>query len=202
MPKQTFYNISEEKRQKFIEVVLKEFSTKSYDLVSVNSIIKSMGIPRGSFYTYFENLDELFDFVFKDFRMKRQTVILDLMVKNDFNLENFIYDLFKHDYNLYIKDSKSMIFKNFINYIKYSKHRTFNEEITKPIVSILKQNFSIIKIIENNKSTLKVDDFFFIIELNVQIMLDILFMADAKKIEFNIALEELKKRIQLVNRAL
>ncbi|MBU1019937.1 MAG: TetR/AcrR family transcriptional regulator, partial [Firmicutes bacterium] len=71
MPKQMFYNIPVEKQQMFIEAAMEEFTTKSFELVSVNSIIKKANISRGSFYTYFTDLDELFNYIFETVKTER-----------------------------------------------------------------------------------------------------------------------------------
>lgn len=53
MPTETFFNLSNEKRQRFIEVSLIEFSQNNFDTASINRIIKNLGIARGSVYQYF-----------------------------------------------------------------------------------------------------------------------------------------------------
>jgi AcrR family transcriptional regulator len=58
MPKETFYNLPESKRKSVLEAVKKEFEEHSIKDASVKDIVTSLGISRGSFYTYFENLEE------------------------------------------------------------------------------------------------------------------------------------------------
>jgi AcrR family transcriptional regulator len=55
MPSETFLNLPEEKRQRFIEVALAEFSEHNFDTASINRIIKDVGIARGSVYQYFSD---------------------------------------------------------------------------------------------------------------------------------------------------
>ena len=55
MPKDMFNHIPKEKQEMFLNVAIEEFTMKSFEQVSVNSIVKTAGISRGSFYTYFEN---------------------------------------------------------------------------------------------------------------------------------------------------
>lgn len=55
MPKETFHNLSEEKRNQFMQVALQEFASFNYDAASINRIIQKLGIARGSVYQYFEN---------------------------------------------------------------------------------------------------------------------------------------------------
>lgn len=60
MPKTTFYNLSDEKKEKIIEALKKEFEEKSLFEANVSDIIKYAGISRGSFYQYFEDLEDSF----------------------------------------------------------------------------------------------------------------------------------------------
>ena len=50
MPKQTFYNLSEDKRNLIDEVLKDEFSTKPYKDCNVKNIVERLSIARGSFY--------------------------------------------------------------------------------------------------------------------------------------------------------
>jgi AcrR family transcriptional regulator len=63
MVKQTFLNLSIEKQNKVLESARKEFSRASLKDASVANIIKSAGIPRGSFYQYFEDLEDIFYYI-------------------------------------------------------------------------------------------------------------------------------------------
>ena len=60
MPKQTFFNLPEEKKQNLIAAAEIEFSKVPLMKASVANIIKIAGIPRGSFYQYFENIEDLY----------------------------------------------------------------------------------------------------------------------------------------------
>lgn len=63
MPTQTFFNLTDEKRIRIINAALEEFASYSFDQASIARIIKNAGIPRGSFYQYFENLKDLYKFI-------------------------------------------------------------------------------------------------------------------------------------------
>ena len=60
MPKQTFLNLSEEKRQAFIEIALDEFANNDYNTASISKIVEKAGIAKGSVYQYFEDKQDLF----------------------------------------------------------------------------------------------------------------------------------------------
>ncbi|MDN6397966.1 MAG: TetR/AcrR family transcriptional regulator, partial [Alkalibacterium sp.] len=50
MPTQTFFNLSEEKRERLIAGAMKEFSAKPLNEASISNIVKNSEISRGSFY--------------------------------------------------------------------------------------------------------------------------------------------------------
>ncbi len=60
MPKDTFFRLPEEKRQRIIDAAGLEFKRVPYGETSINRIIKAADIPRGSFYQYFEDKQDLF----------------------------------------------------------------------------------------------------------------------------------------------
>ena len=60
MPKKTFYNLAPEKRELISAAARKEFARVPLAEASIARIIKDADIPRGSFYQYFEDKDDLF----------------------------------------------------------------------------------------------------------------------------------------------
>jgi AcrR family transcriptional regulator len=63
VPKDTFLNLPEAKRQAIIEAAVDEFAANSYEQASVNRIVAGAGIAKGSFYQYFEDKQDLFFYV-------------------------------------------------------------------------------------------------------------------------------------------
>lgn len=63
MPKQTFFNLPKEKRDRIIAAAKEVFSKNSYEEASINQIVKLAQIPRGSFYQYFEDKDDLYGYL-------------------------------------------------------------------------------------------------------------------------------------------
>ena len=60
MPKDTFFNLKEEKRNKIFNVALKEFAVNDYNSASINNIVEKAGISKGSMYQYFANKKDLY----------------------------------------------------------------------------------------------------------------------------------------------
>ena len=58
----------EEKRQRLLTAARKEFKRIRFSDVSINRIILNACIPRGSFYQYFEDKEDLFRYLMGDMR--------------------------------------------------------------------------------------------------------------------------------------
>jgi len=60
MPKQTFLNLPEEKRNTVINAAIDEFAEYGLENASTNRIVANSGISKGSFYQYFEDKQDVF----------------------------------------------------------------------------------------------------------------------------------------------
>ena len=60
MPKETFFNLSEEKKQRIFDAAVQEFATRRFSEASLNQIVKAAQIPWGSFYQYFSGEEDLY----------------------------------------------------------------------------------------------------------------------------------------------
>ena len=66
MPTDRFYNLSAEKKKVICNAAIEEFTRVPFEKASINKIIKSAGISRGSFYTYFEDKRDVLGYIFED----------------------------------------------------------------------------------------------------------------------------------------
>lgn len=81
MPTTTFFNLPEEKRQRLIEAAWGEFVNGSFSEVSINQIIRNAGIPRGSFYQYFSDKEDLFFYLLNDLRRYFEEMMEELLTQ-------------------------------------------------------------------------------------------------------------------------
>jgi len=86
MPKQTFFNLPEEKRNKIIDISLLEFAQHSYRAASVSRIVEKAGIAKGSMYQYFKNKKGLYLYLI-DFTTNRKLSYIDRHL--DSSIEDF-----------------------------------------------------------------------------------------------------------------
>ncbi|MHC5373509.1 TetR/AcrR family transcriptional regulator [Enterococcus sp. LJL120] len=68
MPTNTFFGLPQEKQQRLLDAAKIEFSRASLNEASISNIIKLAEIPRGSFYQYFENKEDLYYYYFDQLR--------------------------------------------------------------------------------------------------------------------------------------
>ena len=86
MPTERFFKLKPEKRDKIKEAALKEFFSKSYRDMSINSIVKEADISRGSFYTYFEDSFDLVTYILWDIAADAGEMLIEQVKKCDGNL--------------------------------------------------------------------------------------------------------------------
>lgn len=67
MPSTTFFHLPEEKRQRLLAAARAEFVRVPYGEASINRIIREAGIPRGSFYMYFTDKEDLFRYLMETY---------------------------------------------------------------------------------------------------------------------------------------
>lgn len=60
IPSSTFFNLPEDKRQRFIELALEEFAANDYENASISRIVTRAEIAKGSLYQYFTDKKDLY----------------------------------------------------------------------------------------------------------------------------------------------
>lgn len=70
MPTSTFENLPENKKKIILEASIKEFKRVLLSDASINKIIKDANISRGSFYTYFKDIKDLYMYTLKTYQKK------------------------------------------------------------------------------------------------------------------------------------
>lgn len=86
MPTATFNHLPDEKREKIITAIKDEFSRVPFDEVSINQIVRAAEIPRGSFYQYFADKNDMLAFILNDYREQMITHIKDNLIASDGDL--------------------------------------------------------------------------------------------------------------------
>ena len=94
MPKETFNKLSIEKQEAIFNACVKEFSSSPYSQASINQIIKTAQISRGSFYQYFEDKWDAYEMMLMRIAKEK----LDLLPAKIMNTHFFdVMEQFFHD---------------------------------------------------------------------------------------------------------
>lgn len=120
----TFNNLPQEKKDRIVKAAVKEFSRVPLERALISNIIRDAEIPRGSFYQYFENIDDLFVY------------ILDLISKS---VNSEFIEIVMDKNNDFFEVMKQKFYE-VICYFENGKNRQFNINVLTSIINIeLKQ---------------------------------------------------------------
>lgn len=75
MPKKTFENLSEQKKKRIFNAAVQEFSNRRFSEASINQIIKTAEISRGSFYQYFHNKEDIYLYMITEIGTSKMKVM-------------------------------------------------------------------------------------------------------------------------------
>ena len=83
MPSVTFDKLPAEKKKQIEEAAIKEFSNYTYHDISINRIIHDIDMPRGSFYLYFENKEDLYLYIMDKYITEYIKGFIEFIHKNN-----------------------------------------------------------------------------------------------------------------------
>ena len=154
MASQTFLNLPKEKQNMLIMAAIKEFSRVSFEDASINKIIKEVGVPRGSFYMYFVDKRDLYNYIVDQYIEQIFVDRIKLLKKHKGDLFNTYIDLFELLSKQIQKKERRDFFRNIFLNINYENEGRFlgNCDETKNRVE------QYIKLIDKNKLNYKNED--------------------------------------------
>ena len=86
MPKNTFYNLPDKKKSRVVGVLKETFSDKSIYQANVKEIVEKLDIARGSFYKYFENIEDAYFTILDMETADIHKLFLSLLEENNFDI--------------------------------------------------------------------------------------------------------------------
>lgn len=95
MPKDRFYNLSAEKRERILNSAIVEFSRVPVHQVSINKIIKEAKISRGSFYQYFYDKNDLICEIISGYRGTLMANVKDHLANKDKDVFSLFFEIFE-----------------------------------------------------------------------------------------------------------
>lgn len=100
MPTERFYHLPEEKKQLIREAAIKEFCRVPLEKASINKIVRNAKISRGSFYTYFQDKEDVLEYIFEDVILQLQSICKEVLVKSGGDLWELPPNLLEHTIEL------------------------------------------------------------------------------------------------------
>ena len=125
MAKQTFLNLPDEKKEKIIKALKKEFSRASLKDSLVSNIIKDAQIPRGSFYQYFHDIEDSFYFIVDEYSKKIKKFLLDSITKNKGDIISSYRDLYIYILDMIEDESNKKYFEKIFLNMNYKTQSMF-----------------------------------------------------------------------------
>lgn len=125
MVKQTFLNLSVEKQVRVLIAAKNEFSRASLKDASVANIIKEAGIPRGSFYQYFTDLEDIFYYILEEHSKDIKKRLSLNLTKYQGDLVKTFADLYQYIVEKVSNKEDELYFKNIFLNMDYKLERKF-----------------------------------------------------------------------------
>ena len=115
MTSDKFLYLEIEKKKKIIDAAKIEFANHRYEDASINQIIKNIQMPRGSFYLYFENKQDLYLYILKTYIQSFKIKFIDILNKNENDLFQSLISFFDYIVNRDSDYDHNLIRNIFIN---------------------------------------------------------------------------------------
>ncbi|MES0341220.1 MAG: TetR/AcrR family transcriptional regulator [Candidatus Humimicrobiaceae bacterium] len=129
MPKETFQNLPEEKRQLIEKEAIREFAAFGYDKASINRIVENSHIAKGSFYQYFDDKKDLFLYLIARVNEKKLEYISPVFQNPEqFDFFTLIRELFISGLKFAANNPEITLMGNWL--FKSKDHPIYNEVVS------------------------------------------------------------------------
>lgn len=95
MPSERFLRLPRNKQEVIWNAAMEEFTREPFEKVSINKIIQKAGISRGSFYTYFEDKRDLFQYILQSTKEQWMEFCVNHLKEHDGDFWKMLRDLMR-----------------------------------------------------------------------------------------------------------
>ena len=154
MPTNTFFNLPAEKKHKILKAANKEFARVPLEQASIKNIVEDAEIARGSFYQYFENKQDLFEYIMTSKTGDMEKNLIEMIEQENGNIINIFINIYDHLIEVGKIRRNNKLFRQIFENIKTSDNLmlTRKEEMNKKLEKILQDLYSKNKDILNIKN--------------------------------------------------
>ncbi|MGI6160435.1 MAG: TetR/AcrR family transcriptional regulator [Christensenellales bacterium] len=112
MPSKTFFNLADAKRERLMNAIRQELSRVPFSKVSINQIVQAADISRGSFYQYFENKQDMLEYLLYDYRDMFNKAAEKSLKKSGGDIFMMFLDILDFTYRFASLPDNMALFKN------------------------------------------------------------------------------------------
>lgn len=154
MPTNTFFNLPAEKKHEILKAANKEFARVPLEQASIKNIVEDAEIARGSFYQYFENKQDLFDYIMTSKTGDMEKNLMEMIKNENGNIINIFINMYDHLIEVGKIRRNNKLFRQIFENIKTSDNLmlTRKEEMNKKLEKTLQDLYS------KNKDILNIKD--------------------------------------------
>lgn len=152
MPKDTFLNLPQEKKDKIIIAAKREFARVSLQDASIKNIVEEAGIARGSFYQYFDSKEDLLQYLLKEHVEKMNKNLENTLKESNGDVFRIFISIYDYMTNECINKEEANFFKKIFEELKTSQDNIFMVDIKKYTPKDMDEYYDLI-----DKANLKVE---------------------------------------------
>lgn len=198
LPKQTFFNLTDEKQATLIQAAKKEFSRVPLNDASISNIVKNAQIPRGSFYQYFEDKEDAFFYLLELGTKENKERFISLLKQTDGDLAETFIELFKQMLIEFQEQENRNFFRNIFLNMNHKIERAFMEDM-----KVTEDLSEFLSLIDTDRLNINhPDEIKYIAKLIGMVTVHNLVLNFAKDIPFETAVESYTFEVDLLKRGL
>lgn len=197
MPKDTFMNLNEEKREKVEKAMEKEFARATFEKASVSRIVKDAEIPRGSFYQYFEDKEDAIRYIVQKHISLEHKMMYELLLQTQGDIFDMAVLVFEKMTNETKEIDKRELYKNIMKEIKKNNIDIFDENLK---FDDLEQVKSIID--KNNLNIQQEDSLKYIMKILINITRSAVIEVIDNKVSIEQGKADLQEQLKILKRGM
>ena len=127
LPKPTFFNLPQDKKDNLLHAVEKEFSRVPLYEASIANIVKTARIPRGSFYQYFKDKEDAYFYLLNEQVEEKKAKFIQSLKEYDGDLFEAVTQIFKLSIKENPNDQGIQFLKNTFLNMTHEIEEKFNQ---------------------------------------------------------------------------
>lgn len=120
MPTDTFYRLPEEKQLRLKNAIIEELSRVPFTEISINRIVQTAGIARGSYYQYFTAKEDMLSYILHEYKSCLRSAVEECHEKIGNDLSQLVKTIFLTAVNYATAEETSVVFRNIFPSLRLS----------------------------------------------------------------------------------